>query len=441
MSDKQMIRSTLFIAITVVSVLSSCSKQTSGILERTGRTETPKSTMEQINWGVKDFSIDIFRAVSADIEKEAAVNLHGKNILLSPLSLAMALSMTEGGAEGDTAEEMKTVLGFSGVSQEDFVSYFKNLSNTLQTADAKVETDIVNSIWSDRSFPVKDSFKEYSEYWYDATVRTRDFKQASTADEINGWCFDKTRGKIPAITTASEIHDLCMCLLNSLYFKADWTNEFEYSTNLRFHCYNEALIMERDSEMGLFPEYCSVQMMHSGVQLLPYCKSSEFTFVEIPYGNGSFAFDILLSNDSGSNPEDRIYESIAALSGEKFENLVSTAQKTAIALNMPGFKMEYTAESLIDNLKSLGMKKAFLPDTDFSGMSDESSFIGLIRQKSYIEVTEKGTEAAAATMVGMLKESFGGERTPSITVDRPYIFVIRETSTDTILFIGAVVTF
>jgi len=333
----------------------------------------------------------------------------------------MALAMAEGGAKGATAEEMKSVLGFPGAGQDDFAAYFKDISNKIHKADSNVTVKIANSIWSNTGFPVFDEFKDFSEYFYEAVVRSRDFKQPSTADEINAWCSEKTNGKIPSITTPDALRDLCMCLINTLYFKASWYHRFVSSPEQPFHCYGGA---ETNAPM----------MTHCRYEY--YVKDGEFTFIEIPYKNASFVFDILVP-EAGAD----IYSSIASLSREKFDNLVSKALPTRMNLYMPKFKIEYEAKELIKNLKSLGMKEAFDRDlADFSGISEIATRISSIMQKTFIELTEESTEAAAATGVFVYAECIEPEPI-TVVVDRPFIFAIREKSSNTILFIGAKTTF
>jgi len=371
---------------------------------------TTESAQEQVKGGLREFSFNIFR--------EAAKTSDAKSFMISPLSLATALAMTEGGAAGTTAEEMKSVLGFPDATQDDFAAYFKDISNKIHKADSNVAVKVANSIWSDTKFPVLDEFKDFSEYFYEAAVRSRDFKQPSAADEINAWCSEKTDGKIPSITTPDKLRELCMCLINALYFNAKWSYDFGEAIVRTFHCYDGS---------------------QRGVPLIS--KTSSFAsayvdgvrFVEIPYGNGSFVFDVILPKEG-----DDIFNFIANMTGDRFSSLVSSAKPVMMFFSMPTFKMEYTAEKFIDNLKAIGMEKAFDPNqADFSAISQVSTFISTITQKTYIYVTETGTEAAAVTSMGVAASSIDLDVPIAVIVDRPYIFAIREKSTDTILFIGA----
>jgi len=189
---------------------------------------TTEYAQEQVKGGVRDFSFNIFKEVSR--------TRSGENFVVSPFSLSMALAMAEGGAKGTTAEEMKSVLGFPGAGQDDFAAYFKEISERMNVYGG-MAGGIANSIWTDKNFPVLDEFKDFSEYFYDAAVRSRDFAQPSTADEINAWCSEHTNGRIPEITKSGELMNLCMCLINTLLFKARWLYEFESSPERPFHCY------------------------------------------------------------------------------------------------------------------------------------------------------------------------------------------------------------
>lgn len=358
-----------------------------------------------VNTAVNGFGFDVFGKIN---ETEGL-----KPMFISPLSLSLALAMTATGAEGVTEAQMLETMGFGGCSAADMGSYFQKMTSALLNMDPKTTLEIANAIWTDKNVKLKSEFVGGVKKWYNSEANTADMSSAKTIKEINSWVSKHTAGKIDKILDDNDT-DLAMLLVNALYFKGVWAHEFESSSSGKF--------------IGIDGKSSSVTMMKMK-QMLKYSEAGDWRMVELPYGNGAFVMDILL-------PVDSFKASITGLGQVLWDKLMNMASTSEVELTMPSFKMEYEIR-LDEVLKGLGMKDAFTFSADFSKMSDTPLYIDFVKQKSYVDVNMKGTEAAAVTAVGMKLESSG--RPPKVidfTVDRPFVFAIREASTGAIVFIG-----
>lgn len=343
----------------------------------------------------------------------------GNDMLISPLSLSLALSMTANGAAGSTAEEMLSTLGFAGKDKETMNSYYQKMIGGLLEADSKTTFEVANSIWADEKIGMKKSFTDVTKKYYSSEVYPADFKTQATVDRINKWCSDKTHGKIPTIMDGPDPY-LVMALINALYFKGEWAFEF-----------NEKTKKEDFATLGGGKN--KVDMMSAEDKLL-YAEYDGFSMVQLPYGNGAFCMDVILpakNEDFG--------KAAARLDAKTFDGLLRSRSNAIVNLKLPKFTFDYNIK-LNDALTALGMKKAFDDhQADFSEMAEKSLKISLVKQKTFIDVNEKGTEAAAVTFVGMVTTSVGPSVEPrrvDFFADRPFLFIIRENSTGAVLFIG-----
>ena len=342
----------------------------------------------------------------------------GKQMLVSPLSLSLALSMAANGAKGQTAEEMLSTLGFAGQSIDDLNSYYQKMVNALLEADPKTTFEIANSIWADEKIGVRKSFTDATAKYYSSEVFPADFNTQATVNAINKWCSDKTHGKIPSIMDKPDPR-LVMALVNALYFKGTWS--FEFDEKIR-----------KEDFTPIEGNKSKVEMMTTS-QLLSYGEYDGFKMVSLPYGNGAFSMDVILP----SKDED-FGKAVSRFNAETLRGLSRSLGRAKVNLKLPKFTFEYEA-SLNEILQALGMKQAFTVEADFSAMAEKSLMISMVKQKTFIDVNEKGTEAAAVTVIGMVVTSVGpapDPKTVDFFADRPFFFVIRENSTDAVLFIG-----
>ena len=337
-------------------------------------------------------------------------------VFLSPLSASLALSMTANGASETTRQEMLSVLGFD-CSIKEVNEYNRSVMDLFASEPDGVELNAANSIWVSDAFPLKGRFCRTVRKNYDAMVTNLDFSDPASPSVINRWCADNTAGRIDkmieAIDPATQLY-----LLNALYFKGLWTTPFDTALTREdiFHGDNN------DSQ---------VKFMYNKAYF-PYYIGPEGSMVELPYGDDrNFVMDVIIPPDGLSADE-----FVIGLDSESLSRLSSGLQTDEIRLMLPSFKAEYDV-SLNAALQRLGMKEAFTSSADFSDMSKEPLMISEVRQKTFIEVNEEGSEAAAITSVSMMRASLGPEPV-RFTVDRPFVFLIRERTSGTVLFMGLV---
>jgi len=343
----------------------------------------------------------------------------GNNMMVSPLSISLALSMTLNGAEGTTKTDMIDALGFSGLSVDDINGIYSELVTSLRKADEDVVMNIANSIWIRKGFPVLEPFIAANQKYYEARVENLDFNQQALTT-INNWVSEKTNTKIPKILNEISADEI-MFLINAIYFNGKWQVQFEKSK----------------TENGPFnlSSGSSVSVPQMKIkEKFGYSEQSGYKALEMPYGRGKFGMIILLP-DAGKTP-DQLKSQLSPSSWQALKTALASPVKVDVWL--PRFKFSWESD-LNDILSSLGMSVAFSDSqANFSKINSHSQlFITKVKHKTFIEVNEEGTEAAAATSVGIGVTSIGpGE--PEFHVTRPFLFFITEADTDAILFAGKV---
>ena len=352
-----------------------------------------------------------------DLLKATDKHETGENIVISPLSVDMCLGMAWNGAGGDTKTEMQSALRNDGYTPEDINEYAKTLREALLAVDPSTRIAIANSIWYRAGLAVKKPFIDINKLNYNAEVRNVDFAAPQTLDQINNWCADNTNNRIPNIL--EEIDPYAMLyLINAVYFKGIWVSQFDK---------NKTVDGTFNSEKGTQ----QVKMMKQE-NPFPYTEDLNTRYLEMPYGNKAFSMVVMLPQ-SGKNVDDVINN----LNPDSWNKAMEHLSEHTINIIMPRFKIEakYEMEKLI--LPEMGMKKAFIAEqADFSNIAPITLYISHVTHKTFIEVNEEGTEAAAVTASGVFTNS-----APMITsfhVDQPFVFAIREKSTGVILFIGKI---
>lgn len=350
----------------------------------------------------------------------------GKNVMISPLSISIAMAMSTNGASGENLDEMKDVLGFGDMEIADVNEQFMHLIASLVEADKDLALSIADSVWmrEDFSLDVKTAFTDVLQEFYDAEIFTEGF----TAENINAWVSEKTNGKIDKIV--DEIGtEIVMYLINAIYFKAAWTTSFK-EENTREDVFTLSDGTETTAHFMTFSEE------EEAPKFLAYSSDwgdkNGFSMIRIPYGRGVFAFyGIVPTYENKTNIDDFIAE-IAENGFDHYVTLLS--EKEEFPLELPKFKFEYE-KSLVEIFKDLGMEKAFV-EGGFHNIADQprDPFISEILHKTFIEVNEAGTEAAAVTAVSFAENAMPG----GFYANRPFVFVIRDDRSGSILFIGKV---
>lgn len=353
-----------------------------------------------------------------DIFKELSTLRPDSNLIISPFSIHLALSMTWNGSSGTTDSAMREVLFIKEMTRDELLNAYSGLMELLSGIDDEVISKIANSIWYHEDFPVKDSFVNESKEYFDAEIHPIDFYSPDAPALINEWVKEKTYGKIEEII--ERIPPLVvMYLINAIYFQGTWKYEFDEEKTQP-----DTFYLDEEN-------YILCDMME-GDGVFRWLFKDEFSSVELPYGNGYFRMVIFL-------PED-INSFISQLTPENWNEYLSESFEDSGRVRMPKFEIQYK-DSLRNVLEQMGMGIAFsLYYANFSRMSDETLYISRVLHKTYVKVDEKGTEAAAVTAVGMgLTEINGSDSHPFIEIKRPFVFVIYEKHTQTIWFIGRIV--
>jgi len=361
--------------------------------------------------------IDASNRFAFDLLKKASHP--DSNLFLSPLSASMALGMTMNGAAGETWDQMRQALAFGGLPEEEINASYQSLLELLVGLDPSVETAIANSIWSRQGFPVLPTFLDAVQEHFGAEVAELDFASPDASGRINGWVDDATRGRIEDIVPEVIPSDVVMYLINAIYFKGTWTFQFDRSDT-------------RDQPFHLSNGSTRTVPLMTLQGDLPYRLDDRFQAVDLPYGGRAFSMSVLLPRDGVT-----VDDLVSSLDADEWADLASGFHETEVELFLPRFRMAYE-RTLNDDLKALGMTDAFDERADFSRLSTSGGLsISAVKQKSWVDVNEEGTEAAAATVVEIIETSL--PQTPVVRVDRPFLFVIRERLSGTILFVGKIV--
>jgi serine protease inhibitor len=327
----------------------------------------------------------------------------------------MALGMTYNGAVGATYEAMQETLELQGLSLDDVNQSYRSLIDLLAGLDPTVEWLLGNSIWYREGFAVEPEFLEVNQHYFDAEVAALDFASPDAAPTINNWVSEKTNGRIEEIVEDPISRDIVMFLINAIYFKADWTVQFDPD-----------LTVDRPFTLADGSQKQVPMMTYPDVVEVGYFSDQEVEALDLPYGGGAYSMTILLPAQAGD-----IGALVESLDAECWAGIVAGLATSELNVVMPKFTLEY--ELLMnDVLEALGMEIAFTPAADFSKIAP-GIWIYYVKHKTFVDVYEEGTEAAAVTVVAM------GRGAPAVVqVDRPFLFVIRENFSGTILFMGLI---
>jgi serine protease inhibitor len=370
--------------------------------------------------GSNSFAFDLLRELVAASDTP--------NVFISPLSASMALGMTMNGADGETWSQMRDALGFDGMDEVQINEAYRDLMSLLLGLDSQVRFGIANGIWAHHDVPLLPDYLERVATHFDAETRSVDFADPATKTAMNDWVERATNGRIENMIESIP-PDVLMYLINAVYFKGDWRSQFSRSRTAP-----AAFVRADGSER-------QVQMMDGkvGYRVIHGYSPDSATGVELPYARGAFTAVAMLP------PRDRsIRDWVAGLDHVDWAGWMATFDEQArtedtglegMQVRLPRFEIEWS-DSLITSLRNLGMSDAFEEHrADFSRMTGgRDLFITEAFQKTFLKVDEEGTEAAAATAIGMGPTS----APPSLVFDRPFLFAIRERFSGTILFIGVI---
>lgn len=341
-----------------------------------------------------------------------------ENLFLSPLSVAMALGMTYNGAAGETQVAMERTLGLTGLSRDDINRAYRGLIDLLGDLDPAVVFEIANSIWYRNGITLEPQFLDDNRQYFDATIEALDFANPNAASTINAWVRDRTRGRIEKIVDSPIPGDVILYLINAIYFNANWTYQFDPDRTAP-----RPFVLADGTEV-MVPMMAQTEMIPVATALVEGVR-----ILDLSYGGGAFRFTVALPDTPAG-----IHDLAANLTEEQWSDWVSALDSTEIIVQLPKFSLEQEY-ALRDPLEALGMIPAFCGTVaDFARMYPEAC-ISRVKHKTFVEVDEEGTEAAAVTSVEFVVTS----APPIFAVDRPFLFVLRERLSGTILFLGKVV--
>lgn len=360
------------------------------------------------------------------------------NLFFSPFSIASALTMTKGGARGQTAEQMDRVLhqglrghtlpGQKGQGVPKAHSQFKEAIDNFNamTQEGGLQLSIANSIWPQQDYKFLDAYLEFLRVNYNTSVTPVDYrrKEAAARAQINSWVEDRTQGKIQNLLASPLDATTRLVLVNAVYFKGNWMHAFTPS-----HTRDGAFYLD---EM----QTVTVPLMRQTKRLRHHATGSA-QILELPYVGDKISMLVMLPNAKTPEALAKLEHNLNARLLDDWRGKMHSRE---IIVTLPRFKITWGAESLVGTLQAMGIRDAFIRDTaDFSGMDGSRKlFISDVVHKAFVDVNEQGTEAAAATAVGMRVTSAQLRPPPEFRADHPFLFLILENATGHILFMGRV---
>lgn len=338
--------------------------------------------------------------------------------IISPLSMQFLLGMILDGARGTTADEICNVLGY-GAGEVDAVNeYSLSMLQQLPKLDKKTKLSIANAIVVNKRYPLLADYKATVSEFYDAEVTNMDFSDVNGAvKKINKWCSDHTNGLVPKILDEVRESDLAY-LMNAMYFKSQWKEKFPKGNTSK-----EAFTTEGGARI-------SVDMMKNNEDFM-YQENDDFSAVCLPYGNGAYSMTVILPEKGKT-----LSEVVQTLDGSSWNSFINTMVGCKVDIWLPKFETKYHIK-LNDILSAMGMPSSFDAGfADFKAMSDYALCLSFVQQDAIIKVDEEGSEAAVVSSAGMMATSVGPGTRVVFHADRPFLYLITESSTRAILFAG-----
>jgi serine protease inhibitor len=348
------------------------------------------------------------------IANQASINTANpnRNIFISPSSVAIALSMVYNGADGETQMAIGKTLEMERFRLREVNQFYQSLQQSLTVPQSGVELNIANSLWSRQDVPLKQTFLNLIQQFYQAEIQNLDFSNPNSVDAINDWVRQKTKDKIVKIIDGLDA-DILLILVNAVYFKGAWQSPFNKSLT------TPSTFTRGDGKKVVIPMMMQSRQYH-------YYETPTFQAVSLPYKSKRFGMQIFLPKPNSSLMEFR-----KQLNYENWQDWRRKMDLRQVSLKLPRFKIEYEIE-LNTVLQKMGMAIAFTSQANFQNISQIPSYISDVKHKTFVEVNEEGTEAAAVTAIVSRSNSF------SMIVDRPFFFAISDRETGTILFMGTI---
>ncbi len=373
----------------------------------------------------------------AQANNQFALDLYGQvknapgNIFLSPYSLSTALAMTYAGARENTARQMAHTLHF-GMEGNKLHAAFAALQDRMAAIQktGQVQLAVANSLWPEESRVFLQPYLDLAKTYYGVAITPLDYRNAPEAARltINAWVEDRTRNRIKDIITSLK-PDTRMVLVNAIYFKGNWLSQFskEATQDQPFH-------LAADKTVS-----APLMTFKQKVPEFGYWEDETLQALELPYVGNDLSMVILLPRN-----KDGLTDQEGTLTAANLTKWTGHLKKQKVTVYLPRFRLTWGTTDLKDGLAALGMVDAFDPEkADFSGMDGNKPghgqdwlCISRVLHKAFVEVNEEGTEAAAATAVVMIRLTGMPAPSPTFRADHPFLFLIRERQTGSILFMG-----
>jgi serpin B len=405
----------LFVVVAVL--VAACRGSTEPVGPAPALTALPRpltAAEQKVVTGSNAFSFSLWQKVNTAQREQ--------NVFISPLSASFALGMTMNGAANNNWNEMRAALRFEGASQQEINAGYKSLIALLTTLDPGVSMQVANSIWYRNTWTFLPTFLDTTKAYFATDGGPLDFNNsAASLSTINGWVDAKTNHRIPTIIEQVQPQDV-MYLINAIWFQGGWREKFN-PAKTRSETFN-----------GINGTTQPMQLMNMKRDTTLFVETPTYKAVDLPYGNGAFSMTVVLPAANVS------VESFASsLTPALWAEITGGLRRASFDLGLPKLTLRWE-RTLNDDLKALGMLEAFrTTGADFTRMAPAPAgnnlFVSFVKQKTFVAIDEEGTEAAAATAVGIGVTSLP----PQMRVDRPYIFVLRERLSGTILFMGKIV--
>ena len=389
--------------------------------ERRGLDYVLTETDEQVVDGVGTLGFTLMNRI-------ANIPSHAAGHLISPYSIQLAFAMVLHGAEDETRAEMEEVMGLANLDTEAALGSLSSLSAALEELDEDVTLRMANQIWYDAEAGVRDAFLDTNASHFGMTPEAADFSdQDALADAINAWVSEQTEGRIDDIAQPPFARDLALMLVNALYLDAAWTLPFDDAQT-------EARRFTRadDSTVSVPMMRFDEQSEADGLDVIGHAQGDDYEAVSLYYGDASFRMTLVQPD-----ADIALIDWLNAMDWATWQDLTASLQnRTRVTLTMPTFEMEYAVEDFGEQMQALGMARAFTRDTAQFNIAEAPMYLAAdaTRHHTYIRVDETGTEAAAATAVGMGVTSM--PRQVDVVLDRPFFYVIHEEDSGLPLFMG-----
>lgn len=359
--------------------------------------------------GANSFSIKLLQHLA---KKETK-----KSFVASPLSISLAFGMLMNGAEGTTYDELIDVFGLQDLSRDEINEAAKTLIPLLLDLDPDVTTKIANSIWINKGIDIEESFLKQNQESYYAQIQSLDFSNPESVKTINEWVKNQTNGLIEEIL--QEIPELAILyLMNAVYFKADWAIQFDPEKTLE-----EPFFKPDGSEKN--------QPLMQVKEAFEFFEDDQWRAIQLPYGGKAYNFLAIQPVDKTD------LEAFShSFSDENYQMILSNLEVDTVQVYLPKFELDYKIQEFKNDLISIGLTEIFGSDANLTRIHPTLDlYVSDVLHQAVLKVDEKGSEAAAVTTIEIRVTSLGPSE-PTIRLDRPFLFFIRETGSDTILFMG-----